>query len=72
MTTDMKVCIKQKCVIEILHTKIIDPIQHLMNIYEDQTMDVSTFSGNSSIFEKVHSSGPDFYESDMQVLPVHY
>ena len=45
MVSDMEVCMKQRCVTEFLHAEKMAPIdihQHLLNIYGDQTVDVST------------------------------
>jgi len=42
---DMEVCMEQRCVIQFLQAEKMAPIdihQHLLNIYGDQTMDVST------------------------------
>ena len=44
MTSDMRVHMKQICVIEFLHIKKIAPSdihQSLLNAYEDQTVDMS-------------------------------
>jgi len=59
MASDMEVCMKQRCVVKFLHTEKISPIDihwPLLNIYEDQTVDVSTarlwamhFSGDSNM-----------------------
>ena len=43
--SDMEVCMKQMCVTEFLHVEKMAPTdvhQRLMNVYGDQTMDVST------------------------------
>ena len=45
MTSDMEVQMKQRCKIEFLHTEKMESTgihQHLLNIYGDQTVDVST------------------------------
>ena len=45
MASDMEVRIKQRCVMEFLHTEkieLIDIHEHLLNVYGDQTMNVST------------------------------
>ena len=45
MASDMGVWMKQRRAIELLHVEKIAPIDihwHLLNIYGDQTMDVST------------------------------
>ena len=45
MTSDMKVCMKQRCVVEFLHVETValtEFDQHLLNIYGGKTMDVST------------------------------
>jgi len=45
MAPDMKVLMKQRCVIEFLHAEKFAPFniyQHLMNFYGDQMVDVST------------------------------
>ena len=45
MVSDMEVHMKQRCEIEFLHVENMAPIyihQHLLNIYGDQTVDVST------------------------------
>ena len=42
---------KQRCVIEFLHAENMAPIdihQHLLNVYEDQTVDASTVRGRVS------------------------
>ena len=45
VTSDMKVCMKQRCVMEFLREEkvaAIDIHQHLLNVYENQMVDVST------------------------------
>ena len=45
MVSDMEMHMKQRCVTEFLHVEKMAPTDiqwHLLNIYEDQTMDVST------------------------------
>ena len=45
VTSDVKVLMKQRCGIEFLHVEKMTPIdihQHLLNVYEDQTVDMST------------------------------
>ena len=45
MVSDTGVWMKQRCVAEFLHVEIMAPTdihQHLLNIYGDQTVDVST------------------------------
>ena len=45
MASDMEVCMKQGCVTEFLHAEEIAPIDiqwHLLNVYGDETVDVST------------------------------
>jgi hypothetical protein len=69
MASDMEVCIKQRCVIEFLHAEKIAPNdihRCLLNVYGDQTVDVSTVrrwvarfsSGNSDVKDKPHSGWP--------------
>ena len=48
MASDVEVHRKQRCVAEFLHVEKFAPIdihQLLLNVYEDQTVDVSTVSG---------------------------
>jgi len=76
MTSDMVVHMKQRGVIEFLHAEKIAPTdihQHFLNIYGDQTMDVSTarwwvvhFSKGDS--ERVIYAGANFYECGMRAL----
>jgi len=67
--SDMEVRMKQRCVIEFLHAEKIAPNdihRHLLNVYGDQTVDVSTMrrwvarfsSGNSDVKDKPHSRRP--------------
>mgnify|MGYP001855056762 CR=1 FL=1 len=45
MVSDMKVHMKQRCVIEFLHVETVAPVnihQRLLNVYGDQAVDVST------------------------------
>ena len=45
MESDMEVCMKQECVTEFLHVEKMAPTGihcQLLNVYGDQTMDVST------------------------------
>ena len=45
MVPEMEMCMKQRCVIEFLHTEkmaLVDIHQHLLNGCGDQTVDVST------------------------------
>ena len=45
MVSDLEACAKQKCVTEFLHVQKMAPTdtnQHMLNVFEDQTMDVST------------------------------
>jgi hypothetical protein len=69
MAFDMEVRMKQRCVTEFLHAKGKAPndIQwHLVNMYGDQTVDVSTVrrwvvcfsSGNSDVRDRPHSGSP--------------
>jgi len=69
MASDMEVRMKQRCVIEFLHAKKIvtnDIHQCLLNVYRDQTVDVSTArqwvarfsSGNSDMKDKPSSGRP--------------
>ena len=78
MTSDMEVQMKQRCKIEFLHTEKMESTgihQHLLNIYGDQTVDVSTvkaglcgqcFPSNDVVVavvkQRVTSAGADFYE----------
>ena len=48
MASDMESCIKQRCVTEFLHAEKMAPTdihRHWLNIYGDQTVDVSTAVG---------------------------
>jgi len=48
MVSDMEVQMKRRCVTEFLHAEKMPPAdihQHLLNIYGDQTVDVSTVRG---------------------------
>ena len=68
MASDMEVCMKQRCVIEFLHAEKIAPNdihQRLLNVYRDQTVDVSTvrqwvahFSSGDDVKEKSRSGWP--------------
>jgi len=69
MASDMEVRTKQKCVIEFLHAEKIAPNdihRHLLNVYGDQTVDVSTVrqwvarfsSGDSDVKDKPCSGWP--------------
>ena len=69
MASDMEVRMKQKCVIEFLHVGKIAPNdihRHLLNVYGDQTVDVSTVrqwvarfsSGDSDMKDKPCSGRP--------------
>ena len=69
MTSDMEVLMKQRCVIEFLHAEKIEPSdihRHLLNVYGDQTVDVSTVrrwvarfsSGDSDVKDKPRSGRP--------------
>ena len=45
MASDMEVRMKERCVLEFLCAEVMAPIdihQHLLNIYEDQRVDMST------------------------------
>ena len=45
MASDMEVCMKQRCVTEVLHVEYMAPSdfhQLLLHVYGDQTVDVST------------------------------
>ena len=45
MASDMEMCAKQRCVIEFLHAETVAPTDvhgRLLNVYGDQTVDVST------------------------------
>ena len=66
MTSDMEVLMKQRCVIEFLHAEKIAPKdihRRLLNVYGDQTVDVSTVrrwvarfsSGDSDVKDKPRS-----------------
>ena len=66
MASDMEVRMKQRCVIEFLHAEKIAPNdthRRLVNVYGDQTVDVSTMrrwvarfsSGDSDMEDKPHS-----------------
>ena len=59
MMSDTEVCMKQMCGAESFHgekTASVDIHQHLLNVYEDQTLDVSIerhfSSGNSDVTDK--------------------
>jgi len=69
MASDTKVCMKQRCVIEFLHAGKIAPNdihRRLLNVYGDQTVDVSTVrrwvacfsSGDSNVKDKPCSRRP--------------
>jgi len=69
MASDMEVRMKQRCVTEFLHAEKIAPNdihRCLLNIYGDQTVDVSTVrqwvvcfsSGDSDVKDKPHSGWP--------------
>jgi len=69
MTSDMEVRMKQRCVIEFLHVEKIAPYdihRCLLNVYGDQTVDVSTVrrwvvrfsSGDSDVKDKPRSGRP--------------
>ena len=72
MVSDMEVCMKQRCVTEFLYaekkTAAIDSHQCLLNIYGDQTVNVSTAtqwvvhvhfsSGNNDVKDKLQSRWP--------------
>jgi hypothetical protein len=69
MASDMEWCIKQRCETEFLHTEKIAPNDiHgcLLNVYKDQTVDVSTVrwwmahfsSGDSDVKDEPHSGQP--------------
>jgi len=69
MASDMEVCMKQRCVIESLHAEKFAPSdthRRLMNVYGDQTVDVSTVrrwvacfsSGDSDVNDKPRSGQP--------------
>jgi len=69
MASDMEVRMKQRCVIKFLHAEKIalsDIHRHLLNVYRDQTVDVSTVrqwvarfsSGDSDVKDKPHSGRP--------------
>jgi len=48
MASDMEMCAKQRCVIEFLHAETVAPTDvhgRLLNVYGDQTVDVSTMKG---------------------------
>ena len=66
MATDMELCIKQKCVTEILQAEEIAPTDihlHLLNVYGDQSMDVSTEAVDGT-FQQWHE-----IDSDMKDKP---
>ena len=69
MASDMEVRMKQRCVIEFLHVAKIAPNdihQRLLNVYGDQTVDVSTVrrrvarfsSGDGEVKDKPRSGRP--------------
>jgi histone-lysine N-methyltransferase SETMAR len=69
MASDMEVRMKQRCVIEFLHAEKIAPNdihRRLLNVYGDQTVDVSTVrrwvarfsSGDSDVKDKPRSGRP--------------
>ena len=78
MASDVEVHVKQRCATEFLHMEKMAPTdihQHLLNIYGDQTVDVSTvkaglcgqcFPSNDVVVavvkQRVTSAGADFYE----------
>lgn len=80
MASEMKVYMKQKCIIEFLHEQqiaFIDINQHLLNDYRSQSMDVTTVRlwvmHFSIVIGKkwVISTGVDSYVYNMQA-PVHH
>ena len=84
MVSDMEVRMKQRSVTEFLHVETIVPVdihQHLLNVYGDQPVDVSTvrwwvvqFSYDAIIApvkQLVNPTGSDFCKSGIQAL-VHY
>ena len=69
MASDMEVCMKQRCVIEFLQAEKNAPNdihRHLLNVYGDQTVYVSTVrrwvacfsSGDSDVQDKPRSGPP--------------
>ena len=80
MAYDMEVCMEQRCVIQFLQAEKMAPIdihQHLLNIYGDQTMDVSTVRWwvvyfSSGLQHWVTSTAADFYECSTQALINHW
>jgi len=72
MASDMKVHTKQRDEIAFQHAEKIAPIdihQHLLNVYGDQTVDVSPKSGAfQQWWQWVTSAGADFYKRSMQAL----
>ena len=79
MAPDMKVLMKQRCVIEFLHAEKFAPFniyQHLMNFYGDQMVDVSTkrwwwYVSAVMTVTAVKSTCADFYEHSMRALVDH-
>jgi len=61
MASDMEVCMKQKCVIEFLHVKknaLTDFHLCLLNVYRDQTEDVSILRWWAMCFSRDDSGSP--------------
>ena len=62
MASDMEVQIKQSCVIESLHAEKMTPVDihwHLLNVYGDQTVDVSTVRQWVACFNSGYSDMKD-------------
>ena len=60
MPPDVEVCLKQRCVTEFLHVKIITPInvhRHLWKVSGDQKVDVSTMMWVMHFSSGVSNSG---------------
>ena len=66
MVSDMEMHRKQRCGIEFLHVKKMAPIdicQCLLNVYGDQTVDVSTAGGAIQQQQQwITSTGADFFQ----------
>ena len=68
MVSDMKVCMKQKWVIEFPHEEQTVPVdipQHLLNVYRYQAVNVSTVRQQVMHFSGGNSNRADFYEHGM-------
>ena len=70
MASNLEVRMKQKCAIEFLHAEKMAPTDihwHFLNIYGDQTVDVSTVKWWVVCFSKGDSGSPLLVEIFMSV-----